>query len=191
MQRKLTKSKKCKNKDCPKRFDQKRFGQEVCDMDCAIEYNKQKSAAKVKKENREYKKEIKKNHKTWSSYVKDVEIVFNAFIRERDKNLPCISCDALEGTYKLTAGHFYPTTYQYLRFNEDNVHGQCWFNCNKNKHGNVNEYRIRLIEKIGLPRVEQLDKDRVKKLDLTIPELIELKVNYKEKLRKLKKKINS
>ena len=164
MQRSLTKNKKCKNKDCGKKFDQKRFGQICCDLDCAIEYSKQQSKAKERKLSTEWKKEIKAKHKTWSSYVKDVEIVFNAFIRERDKSMPCISCDALAETYKLTAGHFWPTTYQYLRFNEDNVHSQCWFNCNKNKHGNVNEYRIRLIQKIGEKRVKELDDNRHKKL---------------------------
>ena len=187
MERRLTKNKKCKNKDCDKRFDQIRFGQTCCDLDCAIELGKQQRKATKKKEDQEYKKEIKAKHKTWSSYVKDVETVFNAFIRERDKLLPCISCDALAGTYKLTAGHFWPTTYQYLRFNEDNVHSQCWFNCNKNKHGNVNEYRIRLIVKIGEKRVKELDDNRHKKLDLTIPELVELKEYYKRKLKDLKK----
>jgi hypothetical protein len=156
-------------------------------LDCAIDYAKELEQKKVSRENSQYKKEIKLKHKTWSSYVKDVEVVFNAFIRKRDKSMPCISCDALAGTYKLTAGHFWPTTYQFLRFDEDNVHSQCWFNCNKNKHGNVNEYRIRLIKKIGLERVEYLDDNRHRKLDLSIPELIELKCIYKEKLRKLKK----
>jgi hypothetical protein len=186
MKPRLNKNKTCKQ--CKRKFEQKQLLQYVCSLECSIDYSKALQKNKEQKENKEFKKKIKEKHKTWSSYVKDVEIVFNAFIRERDKNLPCISCDALAGTYKLTAGHFYPTTYQCLRFNEDNVHGQCWFNCNKNKHGNVNEYRIRLIEKIGIKRVEQLDEDRVKKLDLTIPELIELKVNYKDKLRVLKKR---
>jgi len=186
MKPRLNKNKTCKQ--CKRKFQQKQPLQYVCSLECSIDYAKELEEKKKKKENKAVKNKIKEKHKTWSSYVKDVESVFNAFIRERDKNLPCISCDALAGTYKLTAGHFYPTTYQYLRFNEDNVHGQCWFNCNKNKHGNVNEYRIRLIEKIGIKRVEQLDEDRVKKLDLTIPELIELKVNYKEKLRVLKKR---
>ena len=119
--------------------------------------------------------------------LKQTQIIFNKYIRLRDKGLPCIS----SGSYwrpDFDAGHLFSVKqYSGLRFNEDNVHGQCWYNCNKNKHGNVNEYRIRLIEKIGLKRVEQLDKDRHKKLELSIPELIELKVVYKDKLRKLKK----
>ena len=152
---------------------------ETC-IKAAIDLNNLKQKAKQAKEWKAEKKKLKAKHKTWISYVKDVETHFNAFIRKRDKLTPCISCDALAGTYKLTAGHFYPTTYMGLRFNEDNVAGQCWFNCNKNKHGNVNEYRIRLIKKIGAERVQGLDDNRHKKLDLTIPELVELKEHYKQ-----------
>jgi len=158
---------------------------ETC-IKAAVDLNNVNQKKKQQKEFKQYKKEIKQKHKTWISYVKDVEAYFNAFIRERDKNLPCISCDALAGSYKLTAGHFYPTTYMGLRFNEDNVHGQCWYNCNKNKHGNVNEYRIRLIEKIGEKRVKELDENRHSQLDLSIPELVELKEYYKQKLKDLK-----
>lgn len=134
-------------------------------------------------------REKKKKLKTWKDHVKDLERIFNEFIRLRDKDKPCISCDKAPGTYKLTAGHFWPTTYQYLRFNEDNVHGQCWYYCNKNKRGNLGEYRPRLIEKIGLERVEQLDNDRHKKLELTIPQMQELKQEYRKKIKELKKKL--
>jgi len=172
MKARLNKNKTCKQ--CKRKFEQKQPLQYVCSLECSIDYAKELEEKRQNKEFNTYKKEIKEKHKTKGNYIKDLEAVFNAFIRERDKNLPCISCDALKGTYK------------YLRFNEDNVHGQCWFNCNKNQHGNINEYRIRLIKKIGLERVEKLDNDRHKRLELTIPELIELKVVYKEKLRKLK-----
>jgi hypothetical protein len=183
----ILKDKPCS--ECKKMFTPKNAGHEACSLECSIDIGKRKVAEKEKKDNNQWKvekKELKEKHKTWSSYVKDIERYFNAYIRERDKSMPCISCDALAGTYKLTAGHFYPTTYQILRFNEDNVHSQCWFNCNKNKHGNVNEYRIRLIKKIGLERVEWLDNNRHEKLDLTIPELVELKEVYKDKLKLLK-----
>ena len=53
--------------------------------------------------------------------------LFHKFIRERDKDKPCISC----GQYTtLQAGHFYSGGhYSALRFDEDNVHGQC-LRCN-------------------------------------------------------------
>lgn len=80
--------------------------------------------------------------------------VFNAYIRERDKGKPCVSC----GSYNTAhASHFYSGGhYSGLKFNEDNVHSAC-VRCNTFLHGNLNEYRIRLIKRIGLERVEKLD----------------------------------
>ena len=80
--------------------------------------------------------------------------LFNASIRERDKDLPCISC----GKYnQLQAGHFYSAGHhELLRFEEDNVHGQC-VKCNYFLSGNLIKYREGLIKKIGIERVERLD----------------------------------
>jgi hypothetical protein len=80
--------------------------------------------------------------------------LFNASIRERDKDLPCISC----GKYnQLQAGHFYSAGHhELLRFEQDNVHGQC-IKCNCDLSGNLIKYREGLIKKIGIERVERLD----------------------------------
>jgi len=78
---------------------------------------------------------------------------FNKFIRERDKNLGCISC----GGEVENAGHYYSAgKYPSLRFNEDNVHGQT-IACNKWRHGNLIEYRKGLVKRIGEERVKKLD----------------------------------
>ena len=80
--------------------------------------------------------------------------VFNAFIRERDKDKGCICCGK---PGELQAGHFYSAgKYNHMRFNEDNVHGQNK-GCNYYKSGNLLEYRKELIKKIGLKRVQKLD----------------------------------
>ena len=78
---------------------------------------------------------------------------FHKFIRNRDNGQPCISC----GKYTtLQAGHFYsggkhPT----VRFNEDNVNGQC-LRCNYYFSGMLLPYRDNLIEKIGQERFDKL-----------------------------------
>jgi len=184
---KLNPNKTCANIECKKKFAQQRPLQMVCSPTCGYAYQKQQRDKKEDEQWKETKKVWKSKHKNHSDYVQDAQKIFNEFIRIRDKNEPCISCDAEPSTYKLTAGHFYPSTYAYLRLNEDNVNSQCWFNCNKNRHGNLSEYRPRLIKKIGLERVEKLDEDRLKPFRLSIPELIELKVIYKDKIRKLQK----
>lgn len=80
---------------------------------------------------------------------KKAQVVFNAFIRKRDSGKPCVNC----GEYrKLQAGHFYPTsTHSHLRFNEDNVHGEClhcnYFNSQSHAYGYRTEIEIRIGKK--------------------------------------------
>ena len=87
---------------------------------------------------------------------------FNKFIRLRDCDeygfAKCISSGQplKYGTANYQAGHYYPTTVQNIRFNEDNVHGQGKSD-NYYKSGNQVEYRKRLIDKIGAERLEALD----------------------------------
>jgi len=79
---------------------------------------------------------------------------FNKFIRERDKDKGCISCDARVQE----AGHFYSGGhYSCLKFEEDNVHGQC-VRCNHFLSGNLNEYRRNIIQRISVDELERLDR---------------------------------
>lgn len=174
--------KNCKEKFEPYRFLQKYCDKEVC-QDIEIKLTLDKVRKVKSKEEKKATKVLKEKQKDKAYYIKKLQIVFNAFIRERDKNEDCISCGAKAGKYKLTAGHFYPTTYQFLRFNEDNVHGQCWYNCNKNKHGNINEYRPRLEAKIGTDRLQWLHHNRHNRLEMSIPELQDKIKEYKLKLK--------
>lgn len=83
---------------------------------------------------------------------------FNKYIRLRDAELECISCDkpAVWGG-QWHAGHFKTVGARPdLRFNEDNVHKQCSV-CNNHLSGNLNNYRDGLIAKIGIERVLALD----------------------------------
>lgn len=80
--------------------------------------------------------------------------VFNSFVRERDKNLGCISCGSWN---QIQAGHFYSAgNHNNLRFHEHNVNSQCK-KCNYFLSGNLLNYRTNLIVKIGIENVEQLD----------------------------------
>ena len=80
--------------------------------------------------------------------------VFNKFIRERDKGLPCIAC----GKYAtLQAGHFKSAgKFNHMRFMEENVHGQC-VRCNYFEQQSDTLYRNNLIKKIGQKAVDNLD----------------------------------
>lgn len=131
------------------------------------------------------KKAKKEQLMSLSDWHKLAQQVFNKFIRIRDKDKPCISCNAKAGTYTLTAGHFIPSTNKSVTYNEDNLHGQCWFNCNSSKSGNLHEYRIGLIDRIGIERLEELEAEARKTRKFTIDELKGIIAEYKRKLKEL------
>ena len=93
--------------------------------------------------------------------IKQAEKVFNAYIRNRDKEKGCISC----GKSIDHAGHYFSAGhYSGLRFDETNVHGQC-AGCNVFKHGNLVEYGIGLVNRYGTTyHIELLKKSRENKL---------------------------
>jgi len=91
--------------------------------------------------------------KTIPQLIKLCEKHFNRFIRLRDRDKPCISCPNFT---TLQAGHFYSGGhYSALKFDEDNVHGQCK-HCNYFLSGNLTEYEKNLRRRIGNERVEAL-----------------------------------
>ena len=87
---------------------------------------------------------------------------FNKFIRERDSHNHRGQCISSRNwmyvpSSNAHAGHFYSSgKYPRLRFNENNVHLQSKSD-NYFGHGNLNDYRINLIEKIGITEVKKLD----------------------------------
>lgn len=98
--------------------------------------------------------------------------VFNAWIRNRDKDKGCISC----GAEVTEAGHYFSQGHHSsLRFNEMNTNGQCT-HCNRFLHGNLINYRKGLLRRYGKAKVEQLelnaDLRKVKKWSRTELELI-------------------
>jgi len=78
---------------------------------------------------------------------------FHKYIRNRDRGKPCISC----GRHTtLQAGHYYSAgQHPSVRFDPDNVHGQC-LQCNYFKHGNLINYSHNIIDRIGEKRFKNL-----------------------------------
>ena len=71
---------------------------------------------------------------------------FNEYIRLRDQNKPCITCNTLKGTKD--AGHFISCRFEATRFDERNVHGQCQ-KCNRFEYGNQYEHGKKIDEIYG------------------------------------------
>ena len=175
-------------KTCKDKFEPKVFLQKNClkNDDCINAELELKKKIHSKTWNKE-KKERKEALKTNSDYVRELQVVFNKFIRLRDKDEGCISCDKPLNT-KYDAGHFYSTgSYPELRFNEDNVFGQC-VHCNQHRHGNLIEYGERLHTRIGLVKILRLKELINIPKKYTIDELKGLKVMYKLKIKQLEKK---
>lgn len=172
------KPKKCKN--CKVEFSPYRPLQIVCSLKCTLEHNDKKQDQKKRKEKQQAKKELM----TKSDWIKLTQQVFNKYIRLRDKDQPCISCDK-DLTEKYDAGHYFSCgAYPNLRFEELNTHGQC-VRCNQHLHGNITEYSIRLKDRIGEKAFSQLIGIRNKYQNYSIPELKELITLYKQKIKDL------
>ena len=174
------KKKKCKS--CGVEFTPTKPIQAVCGYSCALKYGKKIIAERQQKKVNAERKQFNYNNMTLSDWKKKVQVVFNKFIRLRDLNKGCISCGTTLLGKKYDAGHFYATTYEGLRFNELNVHGQC-VQCNRDKHGNIHEYRKKIVERIGVEGLDWLDNNRYLKLKLSKYELEELFEIYKQKIK--------
>ena len=116
--------------------------------------------------------------------MKKAQKVFNTFIRTRDKEQNCISCDRkLES--KFDAGHYFSSGgHKNITFNEDNVHGQCVY-CNQHKHGNLIAYQIGIEKRIGGIRLLKLHEQAYKEYKPTREGLKELIIIYTKKIEEL------
>ncbi|WP_272970661.1 recombination protein NinG [Comamonas terrigena] len=150
------------------------------------EEKKARMAAKVERAETRRRKEALK---TIPGLIKEAQIAFNAFIRERDRQAGhvCISSGRqLDWSGNaVDAGHYRSTgAASHLRFHEDNCHAQSKHD-NQFLAGNAVDYRIRLVARIGLDRVEALEADnQVRKW--TRQELMAIRDEYRLKNKKLK-----
>lgn len=150
------------------------------------EAKRARAAAKVERAETKRRREA---IKTIPELTREAQIAFNAFIRARDQaaGYPCISSGRpLDWSGNaVDAGHYRSTgAAPHLRFNEDNCHAQSKFD-NQWRAGNVVDYRIKLIERIGLERVEALEADnQVRKW--TRQELIDIRDKYRAKTKAFK-----
>jgi len=162
---------------CDQMFTPARTMQKVCSFECGLDLDRYtKSRVKLK--------ERKEAIKTRSEWLREAQAAFNAYIRERDHDKPCISCGITTG--QMHAGHYRSVgACPALRFNPANVHLQC-AQCNNHKSGNAIEYRINLVKKIGINLVEWLEQDHQPN-KYTIEEIKEIKARYSKMARELKK----
>ena len=172
-----------------------------CSDKCLFEYigkvrekDRQKALKRAERDKKklhaEQKRALKDNDKRYRT--KMAEKAFNAFIRERDKELGCVSCelnpsdDNLLTGSKWDCGHFKAKgAHPELRFEELNAAKQC-VRCNRDRSGNISNYRVELVKRIGIEKVEWLEGPHEPK-KYTCEELKEIELYYKQKLKLLQK----
>ncbi len=124
-----------------------------------VEKAAKKKAVASKKERREEKKLTRQailDLKPLSYWEKRVERWCNRYVILRDRHLHCVSCGTTKGPWN--AGHYKTVgAHPELRFVLANIHKQCARPCNKDKSGNILEYRKGLLKKIGVDLVEWLE----------------------------------
>ncbi len=164
----------------------KRFGLVyACGLDHAVEYAQSKRDRLQAKESAKLHRVRKEAARPLKWYADRAREACHEYIRERDRGNACISCQRHhEGQYH--AGHFRPAgVNSALRYSEINIHRQC-SPCNSHLSGNLTNYRIGLVAKIGEEAVVALETNREVRR-WTKEELIEIRKHYKQKLKELRK----
>ncbi|EBW5739234.1 recombination protein NinG, partial [Salmonella enterica subsp. enterica serovar Hadar] len=125
---------RCKNEECREWFFPQFQNQQWCCVDCGTklalerrskEREKAEKAAEKKRRREEQRQKDKLKIrklalKPRSYWIKQAQQAVNAFIRERDRDLPCISCGTLTSA-QWDAGHYRTTAAApQLRFDERN-----------------------------------------------------------------------
>lgn len=187
-----------KAKDCTDPITKARF----CGVECLSLHGREKAQAAAKrKAEREAKAKRAKHRadkeriKTKSEHMREAQRAFNAYIRERDRDLPCISCGKTNPGGDPRGGVWDCSHYRSvganpeLRFEPLNAHKGCK-NCNRDKSGNIVDYRIYLQIKIGKDALEWLEGPHEPKR-YTIDDLKRIKVEYRALTRELKKQYNN
>jgi len=172
---------RCKN--CKEKFEPIRFNQKYCLKDeCVRAF----VAEAKEKQWKQTKTRMKNELKTTSDWMKEAQKVFNQYIRLRDKGLNCISCGQKINGVKHASHYLSAGGHSAVRYNEDNVWVSC-YKCNVMLSGNQIEYRKRLIQKIGIERVDWLENNGSKLKKWEVEELKLLIKTYKENIKQFSK----
>ena len=122
-----------------------------------------------------------------SDHLNLTQTVFNKYVNEKYKHMPCLACGKDPYSGVRHAAHFKSRgSNSFLRFHLWNVF-PCCYSCNVEKGGNIHEYRVNLIKLIGIEKVEFLD-NAPKSRKYQIEYLTRMRAIFAKKTRRLKVK---
>ena len=138
----------------------------------------------------EIEKNVKKIKKPSIKVLKKrLWTLFSLYIRTRDclkttgtlSRGKCITCGKEYEISQLQAGHFIAGRSNSVLFDEKGVFAQCYA-CNVGLHGNILEYRRKIIEMYGPCSDEKMEADSKLTRKFTVWELDEMIRLYREKI---------
>ena len=180
----IAKQKKCRH--CKTLFTPVMPMQIACGIECAKAIAKKKRE-KVEKANDRQKRDSLKSRAQWA---REAQAAVNAYVRIRDRDLGCISCDkpaSWNGQWH--ASHFRSVgAASAVRFNLWNIHKSCSI-CNNWKSGNLSDYEPKLKEKIGAERVEWL-RTQNQRADYSIDYLRRIKKVFTKRARLIAERLS-
>ena len=153
--------------------------------------NKAKKEARTAQKQRLQDSIKREDLKSIKELLNDAQVYCNRYILLRDTGYRCISCDTTSPYVDYAAGHYIARgsgANSALRFHPFNINRQCNNHCNKNKSGNVLEYRKRLLKKIGSANVDYLENHPYP-YRYTREDAIEIKQHFMAECRRLKKEL--
>jgi hypothetical protein len=129
------------------------------------------------------------------SLKKKAWTLFSKYIRLRDclkttgttTHGVCITCSRNYPIESLQAGHFIAGRSNAVLFNEEMTHAQCYA-CNVGLHGNVLEYRRKIIEMYGPGSDERMEIESKQHKKFTAQELEELIESLKMRIQTMENK---
>ena len=127
--------------------------------------------------------------KTVQQLIKQLQPIFNKYIRLRDMGRPCISCGQYKDFKDMDAGHYWAKSgYNGLRFDEDNTHAECR-KCNRFDESHLIGYTENLKQRIGetdyLALKQRAEAYKMNGVKWSRSELEELIKEYKLKLKRM------
>lgn len=147
-------------KVCKAFYPRVRMGQKVCSQPCSQLWAEAMRAKKATEEACRGRAELRARReaiKPRAKWLSECQAILNRYVRLRDRDLPCCSCDrpgSWDGQWH--ASHLRSVgAASAVRFHLWNVHKACSI-CNNHLSGNIAEYLPRVRARIGHDKVDWL-----------------------------------
>lgn len=107
-----------------------------------------------------------------------------AAARPKTGEVECYTCDHVGHYKEMHGGHFVSRRHLATVYDFRNCHPQC-IRCNRFLNGNLDVYRTRLVQSIGLEQVEELERKKAEVVRYTKEQLVDLRIEFKQGIKEM------